>query len=69
MNEAIKVMEDKGAKIVYINDFYSSYYYNLNNNTKLHILLVMTLINILKIQLVKSKVLMIYLMMVDLFKN
>lgn len=38
MNEAIKVMEDKGAKIVYINDFYSSYYYNLNNNTKLHIL-------------------------------
>ena len=69
MNEAIKVMEDKGAKIVYINDFYSSYYYNLNNNTKLHILLCYDFNKYIKIQLVKSKVLMIYLMMVDLFKN
>ncbi|MDD3392324.1 MAG: amidase [Bacilli bacterium] len=33
MNEAIAIMGEKGATIVYIADFYNSYYSNINNQT------------------------------------
>ena len=39
MDDAINTMEQQGATIVYIDELYSSYYQNLNNNTSLITLL------------------------------
>jgi Asp-tRNA(Asn)/Glu-tRNA(Gln) amidotransferase A subunit family amidase len=39
MKDAIAIMEQKGATIVYIDDFYSNYYQSINNNTSLILLL------------------------------